>query len=126
MPEGLEANLDLLRAMAVLLVLAQHLCSRMHIEHVAWAPTRSLGLFGVLLFFVHTSLVLMYSMERSGLKGAGLLKDFYIRRIMRVYPLSIIAILAAVALHLASVHIQFADRGKSSIIIDGDVEAADV
>lgn len=102
MPEGLEANLDLLRAMAVLLVLAQHLCSRMHIEHVAWAPTRSLGLFGVLLFFVHTSLVLMYSMERSGLKGAGLLKDFYIRRIMRVYPLSILAILAAVALHLES------------------------
>jgi hypothetical protein len=30
------------------------------------------------------------------------------------------------ALHLASAHIQFADRGKSSIIIDGDVEAADV
>jgi peptidoglycan/LPS O-acetylase OafA/YrhL len=102
MPEGLEANLDLLRAIAVLLVLAQHLCSRMHIEHVAWAPVRSLGLFGVLLFFVHTSLVLMYSMERSGLKGTGLLKDFYIRRIMRVYPLSIIAILAAVALHLES------------------------
>ena len=30
------------------------------------------------------------------------------------------------ALHLASAHIQFADRGKSSIIIDGDVEAAHV
>ena len=30
------------------------------------------------------------------------------------------------ALHLASAHIQFADRGKSSIIIDGDVEAANV
>ncbi len=30
------------------------------------------------------------------------------------------------ALHLASAHIQFADRGKSSIIVDGDVEAADV
>jgi hypothetical protein len=30
------------------------------------------------------------------------------------------------ALHLASAHIQYADRGKSSIIIDGDVEATDV
>jgi DNA topoisomerase VI subunit B len=30
------------------------------------------------------------------------------------------------ALHLASAHIQFADRGKSSIIVDGDVEATDV
>ena len=68
MPEGLYANLDLLRAIAVLLVLAQHVGSKMHIEHIAWAPTRCpLGLFGVLLFFVHTSLVLMYSMERSGL-----------------------------------------------------------
>ncbi len=30
------------------------------------------------------------------------------------------------ALHLASAHIQYADRGKSSIIVDGDVEDADV
>ncbi len=30
------------------------------------------------------------------------------------------------ALHLASAHIQYADRGKSSIIIDGDVEPMDV
>ena len=29
-------------------------------------------------------------------------------------------------LHLASAHIQYADRGKSSIIVDGDVEVADV
>jgi hypothetical protein len=30
------------------------------------------------------------------------------------------------ALHLASAHLQFADRGKSSIITSGDVEASDV
>jgi len=102
MPEDLYANLDLLRAIAVLLVLAQHLSLRMHIEHIAWVPTNSLGLFGVLLFFVHTSLVLMYSMERSGLQGARLLKDFYIRRVFRIYPLSIFAIAVAVTLHLES------------------------
>jgi peptidoglycan/LPS O-acetylase OafA/YrhL len=102
MPKGVSANLDFLRAVAVLLVLAQHLCRRMHVEHIAWAPTTSFGLFGVLLFFVHTSLVLMYSMERSSLHGALMLKDFYIRRIFRIYPLSVLAVAAALALHLDS------------------------
>lgn len=102
MSKGASANLDFLRTVAVLLVLAQHLCTRLHIEHIGWAPTTSLGPFGVLLFFVHTSLVLMSSMERSGLNGVLLLKDFYIRRIFRIYPLSMLAIASAVALHLNS------------------------
>jgi len=63
MGTGVSANLDFLRATAVLLVLAQHLCKRMHVDQIGWVATSSLGLFGVLLFFVHTSLVLMYSME---------------------------------------------------------------
>jgi peptidoglycan/LPS O-acetylase OafA/YrhL len=95
MAKGASANLDFLRAVAVLLVLAQHLCKRLHIE-------TSLGLFGVLLFFVHTSLVLMLSMDRSGLSGVSLVKDFYIRRVFRIYPLSILAVASAVALHLDS------------------------
>jgi peptidoglycan/LPS O-acetylase OafA/YrhL len=102
MPKGASANLDFLRAIAVLLVLAQHLCRRTHVEYIGWAPTTSLGLFGVLLFFVHTCLVLMYSMERGGLHGASLLKDFYLRRIFRIYPLSILAVGLAVVLHLDS------------------------
>jgi peptidoglycan/LPS O-acetylase OafA/YrhL len=102
MTKGAFANLDFLRAIAVLLVLTQHLCRRTHVEYIGWAPTTSLGLFGVLLFFVHTSLVLMYSMERSGLSGSPLLKDFYIRRIFRIYPLSILAVAVAVGLHLES------------------------
>lgn len=102
MPKGASSNLDVLRAMAVLLVLTQHLCRRMQIEHIGWAPTSSLGLFGVLIFFVHTSLVLMHSMDRSGLQGVPLLKDFYIRRIFRIYPLSVVAIVAALVLHLGS------------------------
>jgi peptidoglycan/LPS O-acetylase OafA/YrhL len=99
---GFSANLDLLRSFAVLLVLAQHICKRMHIDHVSWMPTSSWGLFGVLLFFVHTSLVLMISMDRGDLTGRPLLKNFAIRRIFRIYPLSIIAVLAAVSLHLDS------------------------
>ena len=102
MVKGVSANLDLLRAMAVLLVLVQHLCRRFNVDQVGWVPASSLGYFGVLLFFVHTCLVLMYSMERSHLKGWPLLKNFHIRRIFRIYPLSLIAVLAALTLHLDS------------------------
>lgn len=100
MRPGLSANLDLLRAIAVLLVLVQHLCKRMYVDRIGWIATSSLGHFGVLLFFVHTSLVLMYSMDRSGLTGPSLLKNFYIRRIFRIYPLSILTVLVAFLLHL--------------------------
>jgi peptidoglycan/LPS O-acetylase OafA/YrhL len=99
---GSSANLDLLRSIAVLLVLGEHLLRRNHIETIGWVHVTSLGLFGVLLFFVHTSLVLMQSMERSRLEGRPLLKNFFTRRAFRIYPLSILAVLAAVALHLDS------------------------
>jgi peptidoglycan/LPS O-acetylase OafA/YrhL len=95
-----SANLDFLRMTAVLLVLGQHLTRRIYADSTV--PTSFLGLFGVLLFFVHTSLVLMYSMQRSGLHGRALLKDFYIRRAFRIYPLSILAVSAALVLHLDS------------------------
>lgn len=58
-------NLDLLRSMAVSFVL---------IDHTSWAlghhtfgrfDTGNLGVFGVYLFFIHTSLVLMWSLERE-------------------------------------------------------------
>lgn len=81
--------------MAVLMVLCDHLTRHYHYDRFG-----DIGLFGVLLFFVHTSLVLMYSMQRSRLKGFALVKDFYIRRLFRIYPLSILAVLTAVALHL--------------------------
>jgi peptidoglycan/LPS O-acetylase OafA/YrhL len=42
----------------------------------------------------------MRSMQRSGLSGLDLMKTFYIRRFFRIYPLSILTVLGAVALHL--------------------------
>ena len=54
------ANLDFLRSVAVLLVVYAHTllyCGRLDL--IGWA-----GLIGVCLFFVHTSLVLMWSLER--------------------------------------------------------------
>jgi peptidoglycan/LPS O-acetylase OafA/YrhL len=99
MPDGLSrgasSNLDFLRSAAVLMVLVDHLTHHYHLGRLD-----DVGLFGVLLFFVHTSLVLMYSMQRSPLTGFALVKDFYIRRFFRIYPLSILAVLMAVALHL--------------------------
>jgi len=97
-----SANLDFLRAFAVLLVLCQHLFARMNVNHIGWIATFSLGRFGVLLFFVHTSLVLTQSMDRRALSGWALFRDFYIRRFFRIYPLSVLAVLAALAFRLDS------------------------
>jgi peptidoglycan/LPS O-acetylase OafA/YrhL len=100
--EGASANLDLLRTIAVVLVLLQHLFFKLPFHWMQFVAGQSPGLFGVLLFFVHTSLVLMFSMQRSRLKGPALFKNFYVRRIFRIYPLALIAVLAVMLLHLDS------------------------
>ncbi|HEY4381158.1 MAG TPA: acyltransferase [Acidobacteriaceae bacterium] len=91
------ANLDLLRAVAVGLVFAQHLLQSMGIPVVG-----DFGHLGVLFFFVHTSLVLMFSMDRLGLSGTSLYRVFSIRRIFRIYPLSIVCVLLVVGFHIPS------------------------
>jgi peptidoglycan/LPS O-acetylase OafA/YrhL len=42
----------------------------------------------------------MFSMERSQLSGWRLAMNFYVRRIFRIYPLSVLTVLAALALRL--------------------------
>ena len=56
----------------------------------------------MLLFFVHTSLVLMNSMERAALNGWPLYRNFYIRRFFRIYPLSVTIVLIAIGLGVDS------------------------
>jgi peptidoglycan/LPS O-acetylase OafA/YrhL len=102
LPTKPSANLDFLRAVAVLLVLAQHLLYRWQVGQRLGIDIPPIGTFGVLLFFVHTCLVLMYSMDRSELDGFSLARNFYVRRAFRIYPLSILAVMTAVALHLDS------------------------
>jgi peptidoglycan/LPS O-acetylase OafA/YrhL len=87
-------NLDVLRAIAVLCVLVDHTLSATVAKHTNWLE--EMGRAGVLLFFVHTSLVLMASLERQ---HDGAVK-FYVRRAFRIYPLAIVTILVAVALGL--------------------------
>jgi peptidoglycan/LPS O-acetylase OafA/YrhL len=93
-----SANLDFLRSVAVLLVITDHLLEMNgHIHHVSFHPFDwYLGRLGVLIFFVHTSLVLMFSMQRSKLTGKSLFLNFYIRRAFRIYPLSILCVLLMV------------------------------
>src|SRR6266404_7493565 len=87
------ANLDLLRSLAVLSVFFSHLVEIVthHETEVTW----HLGQIGVLIFFVHTGLVLMQSMERLGLDGRALFLTFYVRRWFRIYPLSMFCVLLA-------------------------------
>jgi len=85
-PSGL-ARLDFLRACAVISVVVSHL----------WFDHPSLGRFGrfgVLLFFVHTSLVLMFSLDRQvAAHGVDRLwSTFMVRRIFRLYPLALVVL----------------------------------
>ena len=84
-----QNNLDLLRSLAVTLVVWDHTALTFGYSVLGG------GIFGVCLFFLHTSLVLMWSLERQ-----PFVLPFYIRRIFRIYPLAITAILAALLLHL--------------------------
>ncbi len=86
----LKPNLDFLRAVAVLLVLAAHVAGYTIRTN---AMSFALGQLGVMLFFVHTSLVLMQSLERQQLAGAALFRVFYLQRACRIYPLAVVTLL---------------------------------
>jgi len=90
-----SANLDLLRSIAVLLVFGTHYIDIQYGLGAEWSLLWHLGQLGVLIFFVHTSLVLMWSLERSSLHRECLFAPFYVRRAFRIYPLSIVCVLFA-------------------------------
>ncbi len=91
------ANLDFLRTVAVGLVFVDHLAETMKIRGLG-----DIGHLGVLIFFVHTSLVLMLSMVRFGLSGFRLYAAFLVRRVFRIYPLSVLAVLAVTTFRIPS------------------------
>ncbi len=92
-------NLDFLRAFAVLCVFLRHVLSAHGDPSAAWFQPQAIGIFGVMAFFVHTSLVLMLSLERqtrSGPRGFGATYlAFLVRRAFRVFPLSALVVLLA-------------------------------
>jgi peptidoglycan/LPS O-acetylase OafA/YrhL len=92
-------NLDVLRAVAVLLVVGTHISIIVY-DPLAPKWTQALGHVGVLLFFVHTSLVLMSSIERLQRESRPWVGRFYARRAFRIYPLAMAVIVACVAFSL--------------------------
>lgn len=99
--EKKSPNLDALRAFAVLCVLLGHLFA-------LWTKlgfTRDfhlsgLGHAGVLAFFVHTSYVLMLSLDRLALRPRLVTVRFYLSRIMRIYPLAVAVVVMMLLLHI--------------------------
>lgn len=89
-------NLDLLRATAVLLVFVSHLP---YTVGASW-DLDFLGHYGVMMFFIHTSLALAMSLARIERQNKNVVTAFYIRRACRIYPLSMLVVLLAFALRI--------------------------
>ncbi len=95
-----SANLDFLRASAVMFVYVGHLLQILHVQDAIGSTILfNIQATGVLIFFVHTSLVLMLSLRRQP-KEVPLLSAFYIRRAFRIYPLAIVVTLTMLILRL--------------------------
>ncbi len=109
-PQWERTNLDVLRSIAVLMVVVFHLFEVFHIAE-GGAFGHQLGQWGVLLFFVHTSLVLMLSLERLSAEHPRFPTfTFLVRRVFRIYPLSVLAVAVVCAWRLPlgdTVHGQF-------------------
>jgi peptidoglycan/LPS O-acetylase OafA/YrhL len=88
---GKSRNLDLLRSFAVLEVLFDHSFRLFGI-----ATFGIVGRSGVLLFFIHTALVLMLSLERR----RNTAWQFYIQRFFRIYPLCLATIAACLVFRI--------------------------
>lgn len=101
-------NLDMLRSLAVLAVIIDHLVPTLEFRldyHFPLAKfTEHIGHWGVMAFFVHTCLVLMHSLGRLTSSGRGTVsRDFLVRRAFRIYPLSISCVVLVVVLGLPAV-----------------------
>ncbi len=92
-------NLDVLRSIAVVLVVVEHTLIAMHFHWIGRWNIAWLGVVGVFMFFVHTSLVLMWSLERN-----PYVLGFYTRRIFRIYPLAIVILLLSTIFRIPSLH----------------------
>jgi peptidoglycan/LPS O-acetylase OafA/YrhL len=106
-PSDSSVNLDVLRAVAVSTVLVDHFVPTLDYRGLFASSllsrfTNHLGHAGVLAFFVHTSLVLMYSLERLERDGQPIVRRFYLRRFFRIYPLSIFCVLVVLVCKVPS------------------------
>lgn len=89
-----SANLDVLRSLAVSFVVISHLLLDKSVVNPGGYDTHILGTLGVLIFFVHTCLVLMFSLDRqANMRGSSPgTVSFLVVRAFRIYPLSIVVV----------------------------------
>jgi peptidoglycan/LPS O-acetylase OafA/YrhL len=101
-------NLDVLRSIAVMYVLGFHLLAAFGRTRMWRLSIQELGFLGVLFFFVHTSCVLMCSLERQESRSPGkpLWSKFLLRRVFRIYPLSIFIVTFVLVLSLPVGHLR--------------------
>lgn len=91
-------NLDILRALAVLAVFFSHLPG-IDQSTLLGISGHDAGRVGVILFFVHTSTVLLWSMDRAKLTFEAI-SGWYARRAFRIYPLAVVAIIGTIMFRL--------------------------
>jgi len=109
-----SANLDLLRSAALSFVVLSHLGLFFDWGHspgfdrrdVAWA---NLGYWGVLVFFVQESVVLMGSMARAEprVRACSGFVTFVVRRAFRLLPLSAVIVIVVSAFRLPVGHLDY-------------------
>jgi len=87
-------NLDFVRSIAVISVVVEHTLLALKIQRLGPFPVDALGVLGVMVFFVLTSLVLMWSLERRPHT-----LDFYVRRWFRIYPLALVCVAVVLLTH---------------------------
>ena len=111
---GRLRHLDGLRALAALVVVAQHTVESTFLFHPgsgAWAGWLvqdgfSLGRYGVAIFFIISGFLIPSSIG----EGPGALSDFAVGRLFRLYPLYWASLLAALVLYPALTDASFSSR----------------
>lgn len=105
--EGHETNLDFVRAFAVLVVVAAHLGWFLGDVHLSFFEISLLGRLGVVIFFVHSGIVNLLSIERHVHKYGEnrLFRAFMTRRCLRIYPLSVLIVVLVFVTHIPVSHI---------------------
>ena len=111
MSSEISKNLDMLRSVAVLTVMVDHLVPtlishKIDVDLSISRFTTHIGQAGVLAFFVHTSLVLMYSLERLSAVYPDyprLAVNFYVRRFFRIYPLAVFVIVLVLMCNIPAI-----------------------
>ena len=96
--------LDWLRGLAILLVLLSHI----HYTGLEIGSVFHIGLIGVPLFFMISAYTLALSQDKKGMERSRM-KQFFIRRFFRIYPLYIIAIISIFILWYTGIITQWAN-----------------